>query len=195
MRRTPENYQPVLPWLPLSAILGFTFLGVGGTALLTYSTFSFAEAGPSKSSSKKEQVYDARAVPFDSVPESPAERAASISRALTATQTEVHRAEVAEPERRSEFSGAVLLADSDRQLRGFDGFTAFAGANNYLTVTGTSFGISAQSAPSGFAAADAETLSMAPVPETSTWMCGAALFVLVAARGMRAHWHRKRGRD
>jgi hypothetical protein len=178
----------------LSAILGFTFLGIGGTALLTYSTFSFAEASPAKPRAKSAQVYDARAVPFDSAPESPAERAASISRALTATQTEVHRAEVVESDRRSDVSGAVLLADSERQLRGFSGFTAFAGANNYLTVTGASFGIAAQSAPSGFAAADAETISMAPVPEASTWMCGAALFVLVAARGMRARWHRKRER-
>jgi len=194
MARTPEDYRPVLPWLPLSAILGFTFLGVGGTVLLTYSTFSFAEASPSKSPSKKEHVYEARAVAFDSVRESPAERAASISRALTAAQTEVRRADFVEYEQRS-LSGPALLADSDRQLRGFRGFTAFAGDNNYLSVTGRSFGIAAQSTPAGFAAADAETLTMAPVPEASTWMCGAALFVLVAARGMRAHWHRKRGRD
>jgi hypothetical protein len=195
MPPAPEHYRPVVPWLPLSAILGFTFLGVSGTALLTYSTFSFAEASPSKVPAQRARVYDARAVAFDSVPESPAERAASISRALTATQTEVQRAEIVESERHSDLSRAVLLADADRQLRGFNGFTAFAGANNYLTVTGTTFGIAAQSTPSGFAAADAETLSMAPVPEASTWMCGAALFVLVAARGMRAHWHRKRGRD
>jgi len=194
MARTPEDYRPVLPWLPLSAILGFTFLGVGGTVLLTYSTFSFAEASPSKSPSKKEHVYEARAVAFDSVRESPAERAASISRALTAAQTEVRRADSAEYEQRS-LSGPALLADSDRQLRGFRGFTPFAGDNNYLSVTGRSFGIAAQSTPSGFAAADAETLTMAPVPEASTWMCGAALLVLVGARGMRARVHRNGRRE
>jgi hypothetical protein len=193
MARPPEDYRPVLPWFPLSAILGFTFLGVGGSVLLTYSTFSFAKADAPKPPPKQERVYEARAVAFDSVHESPAERAASISRALTAMQTEVRRADELESNPLAGASG-VLLAESDRQLRGFNGFNSFAGDNNYLTVTGRSFGIAAQGTPSGFSAPDAETLSMAPVPETSTWMCGAALFVLVAARGMRAHWHRKRGR-
>src|SRR5690242_3659614 len=105
MSRAPEHYRPVLPWLPLSAILGFTFLGVGGTALLTYSTFSFAEASSAKPPSKSAPVYNARAVPFDSIRESPAERAASISRALTATQIEVRRPEVVESDARSDVSG------------------------------------------------------------------------------------------
>ena len=184
-----------VPWLPLPAILGFTLLGVGGSVLLTYTTFSFAEADRSATPSDNARVYEARAVPFDSLRENPAQRVASIARALTATQAEVHRAETVESTKSASNSQPKLLADSDRELRGFPGFGNFSGANSYLAISNTGFGISAQSAPAGFAAPDAETLIAAPVPEASTWMCGAALFVLVAARGMRAHWHRKRGRD
>ena len=184
-----------VPWLPLPAILGFTLLGVGGSVLLTYTTFSFAEVDRSAAPSDNARVYEARAVPFDSLRENPAQRTASIARALTATQAEVHRAETVESTKSASNSQPKLLADSGRELRGFPGFGNFSGANSYLAISNTSFGMSAQSAPTGFAAPDAETLIAAPVPEASTWMCGAALFVLVAARGMRAHWHRKRGRD
>jgi hypothetical protein len=175
----------------LPAILGFTLLGVGGSVLITYSTFSFAETERSTPRSDHARVYEARAVAF----ENPAQRVASIARALTATQSEVRRAETVESERPESNSQPTLLADSARELRGFPGFGNFSGANSYLTVSNTSFGMSAQTAPAGFAAPDAESLVAAPVPEASTWMCGAALFVLVAARGMRAHWHRKRERD
>jgi hypothetical protein len=89
----------------------------------------------------------------------------------------------------------MLMTESNRELRGFNQFGSFAVANNYLAMTATSFGMAAQSAPSGFMAADAETLTAAPVPEPSTWMCGGALFLLVAARGAHARWHRKRRRD
>jgi hypothetical protein len=184
-----------LPWLPLPAILGFTLLGVGGSVLLTYTTFSFAEANRSATASNNARVYEARAVPFAELRETPAKRIESITRALTATQAEVRRAETVESARSTSDSQPKLLADSGRELRGFHGFGNFSGANSYLAISNTSFGISAQSAPSGVAAPDAETFTAAPVPEASTWMCGAALFVLVAARGMRAHWHRKRSRD
>jgi hypothetical protein len=184
-----------VPWLPLPAILGFTLLGVGGSVLLTYTTFSFAEADLSAKASDKARVYEARAVPFDELRETPAKRMESIARALTATQAEVRRAETVESARSASDSQPKLLADSDRELRGFPGFGNFSGANSYLAMSNTSFGISAQNAPAGVAAPDAETFTAAPVPEASTWMCGAALFVLVAARGMRAHWHRKRSRD
>jgi hypothetical protein len=197
MRVAPEHSRTggsAVPWLPLPAILGFTLLGVGGSVLLTYTTFGLADPERPSTPSDHAQVYEARPVPFDSLRESPAQRADSISRALTATQTEVRRAET-ESERSAANSQPILLADSDRELRGFPGFGNFSGANSYLAISNTSFGMSAQSAPAGFAAPDAETLVAAPVPEASTWMCGAALFVLVAARGMRAHWHRKRGRD
>ena len=197
MRVAPEHFRSggsILPWLPLPAILGFTLLGVGGSILLTYSTFSFAEAEPSASRSVNAQVYEAHAVPFDFLRENPAQRGASIARALTATETKVRQAETADSEPATD-SQPMLVADGNRELPGFPGFGNFSGANTYLTISNTSFGISAQSAPAGFAAPDAETLVTAPVPEASTWMCGAALFVLVAARGMRAHWHRKRERD
>jgi hypothetical protein len=179
----------------LPAILGLALLGVGGSVLLTYSTFSFVEAERSASHSDNAQVYEARAVPFDLLRENPAQQAASIARALTATETRVHRAETVESERRVNESQPMLSAGTSRELRGFPNFNNFSGANSYLAISNTSFGVSAQSAPAGFAAPDAETLTAAPVPEASTWMCGAALFVLVAARGMRAHWHRKRERD
>ncbi len=193
MRVAPEHSRSggsTLPWLPLPAILGFTLLGVGGSVLITYSTFSFAEAERPAPPSGHERVYEARAVAF----ENPAQRVASIARALTATQSEVRRAETVESERPERNSQPTLLADSTRELRGFPGFGNFSSANSYLAISNTSFGMSAQSAPAG-PAPDAETLVTAPVPEASTWMCGAALFVLVAARGMRAHWHRKRERD
>lgn len=196
MVRTPErSSRPVLPWIPLPAILGFILLGAGGSVLLTFSTFSFAERGPSTKATGSRTAYEARAVPFDSHPESPAERATSISRALTATQAEVRRAEIDEPKRDSKIPEPVLLAHSDRQLRGFNGFGNMAGPNSYLTVNGTNFGIAAQSAPVGFAAPDSETLSMAPVPEASTWLCGGALFLLVGARGLRARLRRKHRRE
>ena len=184
-----------VPRLSLPAILGFSLFGVAGSVFLAYTTFSHAESEHSNPPSTDGRVYEARAVPFDSLREDPAERAASIARALTAAQAEVQRAEDVETEQPSRTSRPVLLAESNRELRGFSGFDNFAGANNYLTITGTISGISAQNAPSGFVAPDAETLTAAPVPEASTWMCGAALFVLVAARGARSHWHRKRRRE
>ncbi|HEX8898315.1 MAG TPA: hypothetical protein VF751_06435 [Chthoniobacterales bacterium] len=198
MAVAPEHHRtagPVIPWFPLPAILGLALLGVGGSAFIAYSTFSYAEAERPANPPDKARVYEARAVPFDSPREEHAQRIASISRALTAAQTEVRRAETAKTERSSQVSQPMLLADFDRQLKGFDHFRNFAGANTYLAVAGTSFGISAQSLPSGVAAPDAETVMAAPVPEASTWMCGVALFVLVGARGMRARVHRNRRRS
>jgi hypothetical protein len=198
MRVAPEHSLSggsTLPWLPLPAILGFTLLGVGGSVLLTYTTFSFIKAERSAPRANNAQVYEARAVPFDLLRENPAQRGAAIARALTAAETKVRRAETVESDGSATRSQPTLLADASRELRGFPDFGNFSGANTYLAISNTSFGISAQNAPAGFAAPDAETLVAAPVPEASTWMCGAALFVLVAARGMRAHWHRKRERD
>src|SRR5437763_12714148 len=182
-----------LPWLPLPAILGFSLLGLGGSIVLVYTTFSYAEAPRLTAPSGNIKVYEARAVPFDSAREKRAQREA-ISHVLSATQVEVRRAEVIDPAH-PEISQPLLLADSDRDLHGFPGFGNYGGANNYLTAAGTNVGISAQSAPSGFLAADAETLSAAAVPEASTWMCGAALLLLVGARGVRARLHRKRTRN
>ena len=198
MAAAPEPHRtpgPVLPWLPLPAILGFSLLGLGGSIALTFTTFSYADAERLATPTNSRRVYEARAVPFDSQRENPAQRAEAISRALTATQAEVRHAETVEPARRPEISEPLLLADSNRELRGFPGFGGVAGGNSYLSVSGTSFGISAQSAPSGFVAPDAETQINSAVPEASTWMCGAALLVLVGARGMRARLHRNRRRS
>jgi hypothetical protein len=182
----------VVPRLPLPAILGFAIFGLGGSVFLAYSTFSHDETKHSAVPSNDAQVYEARAVPFDA-PRQDAVQRASIARALIAAQSQVQRgAETEAAEAQSQTAEPMLLADSGRELRGFNGFANFAGSNNYLTMTGTTFGISAQNTPSGFMAADAETLTMSVVPEASTWMCGAALFVLVAVRGAHARWHRKR---
>src|SRR5205814_9441026 len=91
--RAPSS---ALPWLPLPAILGFSLLGLGGSIVLTYTTFSYAEAPRPVTASKDGKVYEARAVPFDSRRETPVSRDA-ISRALTATQVEVRRPEETEP--------------------------------------------------------------------------------------------------
>jgi hypothetical protein len=195
MAAAPESSRSArlaLPWLPLPAILGFALLGVGGSVFLVYSTFSYSEPSRQASASEPAHVYEARAVPFESSRQGGAQSLGAISRALAAAETQVRRVEDVEPKQRSE---PVLLADSDRPLPGFNQFGNFAGANTYLAVTGITFGISAQSAPAGLTAPDAETFMSAPVPEASTWMCGAALFVLVAARGMRAHLHRKQRRS
>ncbi|MDP9097483.1 MAG: hypothetical protein M3N48_00620 [Verrucomicrobiota bacterium] len=197
MAVAPEHYRAArlaIPQLPLAAILGFALFGVGGSVFLAYSSFSHAEGKRAVPVANDVRVYSARAVPFDPRREDAAQRAASITRALTATQTEGHRAEAMEEQGAAPVSQRALFAGANRELRAFHGFSNFAGANSFLAFTGTSFGISAQTAPSGFVAADAETISAAPVPEASTWLCGGALVVLVAARGVHAGWHRKRRR-
>lgn len=198
MAVAPEHYRAArlaTPQIPLPAILGFVLLSVAGSAFLAYTSFSHGEAHHSVAAANDVPVYEARAVPFDSQREDPAERAASIARALTATRTEIHRAESAEVEGGAPTSSRPLLAETNRELRGFNRFSNFAVANSFLSLTATSFGINAQSLPSGFAAPEAETFTAAPVPEASTWMCGGALLVLVAFRGARASWHRKRRRQ
>src|ERR1044071_2728713 len=122
MRVAPEHSLSggsTLPWFPLPAILGFTLLGVGGSVLLTYTTFSFVKAERSAAQANNAQVYEARAVPFDLLPENPAQRSAAIGRALTVTDTKIRRAEVVESERSASKSQATLLADVNRELRGF----------------------------------------------------------------------------
>jgi hypothetical protein len=196
----PEYYRAArlaIPRLPLPAILGFALLGVGGSVFLGVTSYSNDGFKFSAATPKEVPVYEARAVLFDSPPEAPAQRAAAIAEALTATQIDVRRETEFNPDQPKQFSEPALFSDSDRELRSFPGFPNFLGGGGsvYLVATGTTFGISAQTAPSGFAAPDAEMLVSAPVPETSTWLCGGALFLLVAARGARAHWYRKRRRD
>jgi len=196
MAVAPEHYRAArltIPRLPLAAILGFALFGVGGSVFLAYTSFSHADPKLALAPSNDVPVYSARAVPFDPPREDAGQRAASITRALTATQTEVHRAESIEEQGAAPVSQRALFANTNRGLRAFNGYSNFAGANSFLAFAGASFGMSAQTLPSGFAAADAETIS-APVPEASTWLCGGALLVLVAARGLHASWHRKRRR-
>jgi hypothetical protein len=198
MAVTPEhlrNASFAVPRLPLFAILGFTLFGVGGSVFLAYTAFNHGGIERAATPSSEAPVYAARAVPFDGRGETPAERAAAISRALTATQADVRRADSIELESSAAKSEQTLLTESNRELSGFSGFANFVAANSYLAITGASFGFGAQNTPSGFVAPDAETFTSAPVPEVSTWMCGGALFVLVAARGAHARWHRKRRRD
>jgi hypothetical protein len=198
MALDPENFRAArfgIPRLPLPAIFCFALFAVGGSAFLGYSHFSYDEAKHSVASSSDAHVYSARAVPFDSRRESPAQRAASIARALTASISRTHGGGTPEPGETSSASGPTLISVADRELRGFPGLSNFAGGNSFLALTGASFGISAQSAPSGLVAADAETYTASAVPEASTWLCGGALIVLVAVRGAHASWHRKRRRD
>jgi hypothetical protein len=196
MAAAPEHSRAAsrlaLPWLPLPAILGFGLLGVGGSVFIAYSTFSYAEPQRPAEPSEPARVYEARAVPFETPRHPHAQPLGAVSRALSAAETQVRRAEEVESRHLSE---PVLLADSGRPLQGFNRFGDSAAANNYLTITGTSFGMSAQTLPTGFIAPDAATAMAAPVPEASTWLCGAGLLVLVAARGMRAHLHRKQRRQ
>jgi hypothetical protein len=198
MALDPENFRAArfgIPRLPLPAIFCFALFAVGGSVFLGYRGFSYDEAKHSVATSSDAHVYSARAVPFDSRRESPAQRAASIARALTATQGRTHGGETAEPAETSSASGPTLLVGGDRELRGFTGLSNFTGANSFLALMGMSFGISAQSVPSGLVAADAEMYTASAVPEASTWLCGGALILLVAVRGAHASWHRKRRRD
>jgi hypothetical protein len=194
----PEHLRTArlaLPRLPLPAILGFALFGVGGSLFLAYTTFSHGEIKQAALPSADAPVYEARAVPFDPPREDAAQRAESIARALTVVQSKVQRGETEDGGLSSPDAEPMLLADSFRELRGFNRFANFRESNSYLAVTGTTFGISALNTPSGFMAPDAETLTASVVPEASTWMCGGALFVLVAARGAHARWHRNRRRD
>jgi hypothetical protein len=196
MALDPEQFRAArfgIPRLPLPAIFGFALFAVGGSAFLGYGGFSYEEAKHPETSLSNAHVYSARAVPFDSLREDPAQRAASIAQALTASESPARGGNPESAETASA-SGPTLLVAADRELRGFTGFPNFAGSNSFLALTGLSFGMSAQSAPSGMVAADAETYTASAVPESSTWLCGGALIVLVAVRGAHASWHRRRRR-
>ena len=199
MAVAPEHFRSArlaIPRLHLSAILGFVFLGVGGSIFLAYTAFNHGQDKHFVAPSNDPHVYAARAIPFDALREDPAQRAASLARALTAAQTNVRHAEGARFDLSSENSNPIRVTQSNRELRGFTRFASFDGDSSYLMVAGgTNSGMSSQTAPSGFFAPDAATFESSAVPEASTWFCGCALFVLVAARGTHAHWHRKRRRD
>jgi len=197
----PKRYRAArlaLPRLPLPAILGFAVAGLGGALFLAYSGSSSAESKHSLPLADEVPVYQARAVPLDPQPENVFERAVSMARALTATRSEAPRSRTSEADRKAEpLGGPTLLSKENGSLRGFNRFSLGGAPNNYLALTGATFGMSAQMAPSGFAAPDAESVVSAPVPEVSTWLCGAALLALIAVRGVHASWHRhqKRGEN
>jgi hypothetical protein len=198
MSVAPEHYRAArlnLPRLPLLPILGFSVAGFGGALFLAYSTFSAPETTHSLASTKPVTVYEARAVPLDPKPEDVATRTAAIARALTATPNESHPSDRTVAGREEEQSEATILPVANGALRGFSRFAHSANASNYLTLTGASFGMSAHMAPSGISATDAETIVATPVPEASTWLCGAALLALVVARGLHASWHRHQRRS
>jgi len=198
MAVAPEHYRAArvaIPRLPLPAILGFVFLGVGGSVFLAYTAFNHGEEKHFVAASNDSHVYVARAVPFDPPREDPAQRAASIARALEVTQSVCRRSTDARFESRLENSDPIVVRESDRELRGFNRFATLGGSNSYLAITGTGFGMSAQTAPVGFMAPDSATFESTVVPEASTWLSGSALLILVAVRGARAHWHRKRQRN
>ena len=200
MSVTPEHYRAArlaLPRLPLPAILGFAVAGFGGALFLAYSTFSVPASTDSLASRNHAPVYEGRAVPLDPKPEDVAARAIVMARALTATANESVQSEKSQADREAEAesSGPTLFSDANGELRGFSRFANSTVANSYLALTGAAFGMSAQMAPSGFFAPDAETAISAPVPEASTWLCGAALLALVVARGLHASWHRHQRRS
>ncbi len=197
MAVAPEHFRAArlaIPRLHLAAILCFSLFGVGGSVFLAYTSFSHAGAKPSVAATNDVPVYSARGVPFDPAREDPAQRAASITRALSATESEVHRAGAIEEKGAASVSNRALFAEAKRERRAFNRFSNFAGANSFLAFSGASFGISGQTVPSGYAAPDAETMTAAPVPEASTWMCGGALLFLVAVRGVHARRHRNQRR-
>ncbi len=197
MAATREHHRAArlaLPRLPLPAILAFAVAGMGGSIFLAYSCFDHGTAQYSVATAQDVPVYSARAVPFDRSPESAVERATSIARALTATPSETRQSATLDIEGGAPVATATSVTDADRELGGFPGASAFFAQNTYLTLTGSNFGISAQTVASGYAAPDAETMTSAPVPEGSTWLCGAALLALVAGRGIHASRHRNRRR-
>ena len=198
MAVAPEHYRAArlapLPRLPLSAIFGFSVAGFGGALFLAYSTFQAPETTHSLASAEPVPVYEARAVPLDPKPEDAAARATAVASALTATPSDSQRSEKGEGDTEEEQSESKLLPGTDGELSGFSRFANSGSANSYLTITGTTFGISAHMAPSGISATDAETIISAAVPEASTWLCGAALLALVVARGLRASWYRHQRR-
>src|SRR4051812_2124886 len=119
MAVAPEHLRTArvaIPRLPLSAIFGFTLFGVGGSVFLAYTTFSPGEIKKAAPPSNDAPVFAARAVPFDTPRKTPAQRAASIARALTATQPDVRHAESDEAQASAVKSEPILLADSGREL-------------------------------------------------------------------------------
>jgi hypothetical protein len=184
---------PAVPSLPLPAILAFAVVGFGGSLFLAYFSFRSTD-GPHFAAAKEAQVpvYSARAVPLDVPSDDIVRRTLSVAQSIAALRTDSRKADSDEAD---ESTAAPLLASlTSGELKGFSSFSKFNGSNIYLALAATTFGVSAQTNSPGFMAPDAEMEAMGPVPEASTWLCGAALLALVGARGAHARWHRRRRR-
>ena len=186
---------PAVPSLPLPAILAFAVVGLGGALFLAYSSFTTTE-GPQFAAAVQDQVpvpvYSARAVPLDVPSDDVVRRTLSVAQSITATRTDSRKIDKDEVETSS--TAPLLASIESGEVRGFSNFSKFSGSNVYLPLAATTFGVSAQTNAPGFVAPDAETDTVSPVPEASTWLCGAALIALVGARGAHARWHRSQQR-
>ncbi|MEY2560523.1 MAG: hypothetical protein QOG51_938 [Verrucomicrobiota bacterium] len=184
---------PAVPSLPLPAILAFAVVGFGGALFLAYSSFSTTE-GPQFATAARDQapVYSARAVPWDVPSDDVVRRTLSVAQSITAGRPDSRKIDKDDVDISS--TAPLLASIGSGELRGFSNFSKFSGSNVYLALAATTFGVSAQTNAPGFVAPDAETDMMSPVPEASTWLCGAALMALVGARGAHARWHRRRRR-
>ena len=183
-----------VPRFPLSAIVVFAVAGVGGSFFLAY-TNSLSSADSIQTGAAVNgnvPVYAVRAVPFDPPPASVAARANAGVQTGAGTQAEPGPARTDEPGGDAASAEPRLFAETSHEFKGFNRFSDFGGASNQLTITSTTFGILASTAPS-YIAPDAEGIS-APVPESSTGWCAAALLVLLLARALYASWHRNHRR-
>ncbi|PZR75709.1 MAG: hypothetical protein DLM73_04835 [Chthoniobacterales bacterium] len=197
MAIVPEHLRAArnaVPRLPLSAILAFAVIGFGGALFLAYSSFSRTQ-GPQFAAASPENVpvYSARAVPLDLPGEEIATRTLAVAQAAVA-RSELAKAKENDPDLAA--SNPVVPSPETYILRGFSRFSNFnaSNANLYRSLAATTFGMSALTNSPAYVAADAETTSMGPVPEASTWLCGATLLTLVGVRCLHAKWHRSRRR-
>lgn len=175
-------------------MLALATFGLGGSIFLAYTSFSITH-GPSfvAASASTVPVYSARAVPFDPPVTKTQRKAVSVAQTVAMARAESARTLPAESNQAVEDSLLPSVPSGD--LKGFHGFSSFNAGNVYLTLTATTFGMSAQTNAPSYMGADVEMDSVAPVPEASTWLCGVALAALVGARGLRAKWHRSRRRS
>jgi hypothetical protein len=197
MSAAPKQFRaaPIaIPRFPLWAIVVFAVAGFGGSFFLAY-TNSFSSADPIQTGAAVHDngpVYAVRAVPFDSAPASAPARAIASAQTAAASQAEPDQRRKDEPGADAVSSEPRLFAEASHEFKGFNRFSDFGGASNQLTVTATTFGMLASTAPS-YIAPDAESIS-APVPESSTGWYAAALLVLLLPRALYAGWHRNHRR-
>jgi hypothetical protein len=197
MPAAPKHHRaaPIaVPRFPLPAILFFAVAGLGGSLFLAY-TNSFSSADPIQTSaavSNNVPVYSVRAVPFDPPPASVTARAIARAQTVATTQAVPGHGQTDDLADDPASSEPILFSEAKRELKGFNRFSDFSAASNQLTITGTTFGMLASTAPS-YVAPDADSIS-APVPEASTGWYAGGLLVLLVARALHASWHRNHRR-